>query len=73
MTAAKWKMSKTKAWVLFALWAFVILLVSASFLVGPAVLQSYDDAHRVSRSTATTSHLASRSGRSTISKPATDP
>lgn len=73
MTAAKWKMSKTKAWVLFALWAFVILFVSASFLAGPAVLQSYDDAHRVSRTTVATSHPASRSGRSTISRPVTDP
>jgi hypothetical protein len=47
MAVAKWKMSKAKAWVLFVLWAFVIVFVSSFFLAGPEVLRSYDDAHRV--------------------------
>lgn len=47
MTAARRKMSKTKAWVLFLLWAFLIVFVSAFFLAGPAVLRSYDNAHNV--------------------------
>ncbi|PZE69567.1 hypothetical protein [Curtobacterium sp. MCBD17_021] len=59
MTAAKWKMSKTKAWVLFTLWAFVIVFVSAFFLAGPAVLQSYDDAHHVQLSCVISSAEAS--------------
>lgn len=47
MPVAKRKMSKTTAWVLFVLWAFVIVFVSSFFLAGPTVLRSYDDAHRL--------------------------
>jgi len=47
MPVSKRKMSKTTARVLFVLWAAVIVFVSSFFLAGPAVLRSYDDAHRV--------------------------
>jgi hypothetical protein len=47
MRVRKRKMSKPMAWVLFVLWAAVIVFVSSFFLAGPEVLRSYDDAHRV--------------------------
>jgi hypothetical protein len=47
VAAAKWNTSKATGWVLFSLWAFVIVVVSAFFLAGPAVLGAYDDAHHV--------------------------
>lgn len=59
MTVEKAKMSKTKAWVLFLLWAFVIVFGSAFFLAGPAVLRSYDSAHHVELSCTISSAKAS--------------